>query len=124
MPTATGSPRRATARAQTTPVTALAEPIDRSIPPAMIRKVMPTEAIISMATCRSRPIRFSAVRKVGLAMERKTKMTKKTTKVAKPCTPRKRERRLSLLSSSGASVFLSAAVLTCTSAARNGGSHR
>ena len=53
-PRAVGKPSLVTSRAQSTPVTALEEPTERSMPPAMIRKVMPTATISSRATCRSR----------------------------------------------------------------------
>jgi hypothetical protein len=79
-----GKPSLLTTSAQSTPVTALEDPTERSMPPAMIRKVIPTAAMHKRATWRTRPIRFCIVRKLGLAMERKTKIRMKTTSVARP----------------------------------------
>ena len=58
----------------TTPVSARAEPTDRSSPPPIMSMVLKTATMPNVEAATSRLIRFSGVRKKGDATAKNTKM--------------------------------------------------
>ncbi|CAM5487088.1 hypothetical protein TPAU25S_00553 [Tsukamurella paurometabola] len=68
-----------------TPDRIIAVPIDRSMPPVMITAVVPSASKPIVTEATRMPVRLLAVRKFGLAKEKKITITMRLTKARNCC---------------------------------------